>query len=475
MMRKIKMLFILAFFVVLLVPVVFMNYEKKAISKIDNRALAVNPFDTAKKGKPIPHKNFENYVSDRIGFRNESIRNYITWNEKLFGVLIHPNYEYGKNGEVFFRRMSGECESREGYYDVFAKAVVNMKNYCKTRGIPFIFMFEPLKNSVLKEQIPKGINYDNSWTKVLFEKLQKKGVVVVDNTKILTEKTRKGERVFNKKFDSGHWNMLGAFYGINNVLKEMKLSKPQICLNKFEDFSISKIKERYLLLSKFQIDEYVPEFVSKKKKEISILNLYGEVDVHKQHRYFNYFINNSMLKQEGIRVLVFQGSNINNSHYGAWSLFANAFKEYIAVHDYQNVLNLDYYVNLFNPDYVIFETAENSCRNEYYDYEKMRSLNLPGVLSDYDYFLTKKITGVDDIKVSKIIKKTTTVFCVENVPDTVRYVFLKTEREHDMHKVGKGKYTLTVRNCDDNMSNGVITFLDVKNKLRFSKSVNLNI
>ena len=53
----------------------------------------------------------------------------------------------------------------------------------------------------------------------------------------------------------------------------------------------------------------------------------------------------------------------------------NGFGEYIYVHDYQNVLNFPYYVNMFQPDCVIFEVAEYTFSNEYFDYEKMKNLD----------------------------------------------------------------------------------------------------
>ena len=45
------------------------------------------------------------------------------------------------------------------------------------------------------------------------------------------------------------------------------------------------------------------------------------------------------------------------------------------MHDYQNVLNFPYYVNMFQPDCVIFEVAEYTFSNEYFDYEKMKNLD----------------------------------------------------------------------------------------------------
>lgn len=50
-----------------------------------------------------------------------------------------------------------------------------------------------------------------------------------------------------------------------------------------------------------------------------------------------------------------------------YKFFQNAFGEYIHVHAYQNIAQLDYYMNLFQPDCVVFETAEYTMNDTYYD------------------------------------------------------------------------------------------------------------
>ncbi|MEG0826055.1 MAG: hypothetical protein RR404_01155 [Bacilli bacterium] len=43
------------------------------------------------------------------------------------------------------------------------------------------------------------------------------------------------------------------------------------------------------------------------------------------------------------KVLVYQGSYLN----GRYKYFESNFKEYIAVHNYDNIINFDYYFNIF--------------------------------------------------------------------------------------------------------------------------------
>lgn len=71
------------------------------------------------------------------------------------------------------------------------------------------------------------------------------------------------------------------------------------------------------------------------------------------------------------RVLSFQGSYMNGMGY---KFLENSFGEYIIVHAYQNIFNLDDYFNMFQPDCVIFETAEYTLTDDYYDLETMKEI-----------------------------------------------------------------------------------------------------
>ena len=94
-MRVIKYAVVILFVFMIAVPVVTMNMTPDSISKIDNRALAKFPF-----GEDAPNgdltKNIENYVQDRIGFRDKMILAFTMLNDRLFGKMVHPTYCYGK-------------------------------------------------------------------------------------------------------------------------------------------------------------------------------------------------------------------------------------------------------------------------------------------------------------------------------------------------------------------------------------------
>ena len=97
-MKNIKIVFWGILCIALLLPVVFFNFEKNCASPIDNRMLTEwDP--SAEKITDMA----DSYINDRIGFRTEAIDTYTELNDKVFGMMVHPTYTYGKDGYVFFQ------------------------------------------------------------------------------------------------------------------------------------------------------------------------------------------------------------------------------------------------------------------------------------------------------------------------------------------------------------------------------------
>ena len=181
-----------------------------------------------------------------------------------------------------------------------------------------------------------------------------------------------GIEVFNKKYDANHWNDLGAYYGTDAMLEELKKDIPTVHVNTEEDMEVTEVREESLLVSKFPIDEMVP-VVSIYNELESRTDLFAdELELNESYRGFGYYLNPERIEEGSPKALVFQGSYMNG--YG-YKYLQNAFGEYIYVHDYQNILNFPYYYNIFKPDCVIFEVAEYTFADSYFNLEKMKTLD----------------------------------------------------------------------------------------------------
>lgn len=62
----------------------------------------------------------------------------------------------------------------------------------------------------------------------------------LDNTQLLWDKREQGEQVFNRQYNAGHWNDLGAFYGVNQMLQTLSEDFDAITPNRKEDFVIGE-------------------------------------------------------------------------------------------------------------------------------------------------------------------------------------------------------------------------------------------
>lgn len=375
-MKRIRLLMVLGFALVVLVPAALFRWESGIVSEIDNRMLAESPFSPEEraKGGDLTGK-ITGYVNDRIGLRDEMILAYTVLNDRLFGKMVHPIYTYGKDGYVF-PRMGNPVEYGE-FQDAFADMVKQMQDYCEARSVPFLFAFEPSKTSVLQEYLPAGVRYDNSWVNQFLAALEERGVRYVDNTGVMRERIEAGEEVFNRQFDAGHWNDVGAFYGVNTILETLREDFPGIHVNTWEEMSVSEEMETALPVSKFPIEEWVPLVSTPAETEDWRAFFDAEVERDAAYPGFNDCVNGARLAEGAPRVLVFQGSYMNGKGY---KYFANALGEYISVSNYENVINFDYYFSIFQPECVVFEVTEYAMTPGYFNLERMQAMDLPCTL-----------------------------------------------------------------------------------------------
>ena len=463
-MKKANIFFIVLFAVCIAVPLVLFNFEKDAVSKADNKMLAELDFSNG-----IDIDNITDYINERIGLRNEALNVYQLVNDKLFKEMVHPSYTYGKDGYVFFKdfgvnnvgeefirefceyisRIQTYCEERgvpfiycitpskatiysehlpdgyiynnkflkclrenldrcgvnnvgEEFIREFCEYISRIQTYCEERGVPFIYCITPSKATIYSEHLPDGYIYNNKFLKCLRENLDRCGVNYVDNAEYLTE-VAKTEQIFNKQYDAGHWNDLGEFYGVNNIIKKVQEYFSSVRALQFSDFEITQTEQTSLPVSRFPISENVPALRYVNSDKVTYLT-----DSFKDLRltkHFGFSISQTDRNAEDLpSVLFFHGSYFNRNV----PLFNFAFGQDYSIHNYENVLDFDYYFNIFQPDCVIFETAEYATTKTYFNFEKMRSktLNAPlSTLNEADAYKIELANGnaekLDDLLINQ--------------------------------------------------------------------------
>lgn len=434
-MKIIKCISIILFALILIVPVCFFNTDSNSVSTIDNRKLTENPMTL--KGDLT--NNIQNYVNDRIGFRDEMITAYTVLNDRIFGKMVHPSYSYGKDGYVFGAGITTGNEFSD-FHVVFADMVAEIQAYCDERDVPFLFVFNPAKPAVYSDKIAAGINYNREWVNQFFAELDKRNINYLDNTQTLISLRENGIEGFNQKYDANHWNDIGAFYGTQAMLSRLSQLCNNIHINSIDEFSVSETQQSTLLVSKFPINELVPQL----SLNISVSSLhddyFSEIELNDSYKGFGYYVNTSDRVRETPKTLVFQGSYMNN--YG-YKYLINAFKEYIHIHDYQNVLNFPYYFNIIQPECVIFEVAEYTFSNQYFNYENMKKISYNPQLSALK---ENEYTVIDNAIQNLSVDKGDTLTTITwNTDHVYPYVWIKLDNTYDMFKVDGG-YQVTVEN-----------------------------
>lgn len=154
------------------------------------------------------------------------------------------------------------------------------------------------------------------------------------------------------------------------------------------------------------------------------------------------------------------------NNYG-YQYLINAFGEYIHVHDYQNILNFDYYFNIFQPECVIFEVAEYTLNDTYFSYNGMLNMQLNKTVTEIKDLATaeeKEILNVEDLTVQSGQALTTITWSTDR---SFKYVWLNASQEYDFRKCETG-YEVTLQTSDyEQLKNAfeIIAFDEAENKL----------
>ena len=77
-----KKCFLVIVLIMIIIPIMFFNYEKDSVSIVDNRMLT--------ELTDFKMNTVNQYINDRIGFREEAIEVYNDLNEKIFNVSTNP-------------------------------------------------------------------------------------------------------------------------------------------------------------------------------------------------------------------------------------------------------------------------------------------------------------------------------------------------------------------------------------------------
>lgn len=452
-----KIIFVITFLSVCIVPILFLNRQEDFLSDIDNRYLTnnsdINSFN-----------DLGDYIDDRVGGRRKMIEFYHAFNKMMFNSYEHNEIVVGKNNHLFPKIEDNVIYN--DYHDDFANFIIDMNKYYCDRGIDFYFVFNPSKTSILSEYLPEGINYNNNWVEKFLNKLINEDVNVIDNYELFSECEDK-EFLYNKEYDSAHWNDYGALFGTNNLFKKMNETYKNIELLEIEkNFYYDYILTDYLPNTAIKCDEQVMVLKPKFEYTDSTNDYIDGLELQDEFNYFHYYTSYDSSKP---RVLMFQGSYYDSNQRSKF-IIPNT-SDYIAVHNYRNVEQYDYYTNIFQPDCVIFEVAEYTFKEYYFSQWAMQNKKTT------DAFVFSSEITESDIKVEISIQNTGGYNYVDinNLPKDLEscYLLYGEEKVVDLQYQEQGRYDCMIDSVFDILDRTKVVYK--KDGQYYSPSIVINV
>lgn len=367
-MKKIYIGKIVLFIGIILLPIININLKSNEVSEIDNRMLmdVEDIFTDADSSQDI-FSNIESYLNDRIGFRTSMVSLYTRGMDNLFDELVHPTYEYGEDGYVYLKLPETAVNLR--FQEVFSSFIKDFQNYCNERDIKFLYTLEPSKSTIYPEYLPEGYNRSTENTDYFLELLEEKDVNYLSNIETLLNVKEnpdyKDVLLYDEKYDAGHWNETGAIVGISAIidrLNELDNRVGSFDINKYE---AEEVINESLMASNFPINEITTNYSLKEYNIEYIEDYEDEIIRHENFRYFTHYKN--LTNTEAPRLLIFAGSYFNNKE----KFITGNFSEVMKIHNYRNVIDYEYYINIYKPDIVLFESTEYTNTGYHYPIKNM--------------------------------------------------------------------------------------------------------
>lgn len=368
----INFIFSVAFICIIFVPFCMLDTTKIIDSALENRRMTM---------WPGWHFNQEmnawygHYVEDRVGFREKAVQVYMDLTYTLFGEFSTDLHMFAKEGEIFpadeaYTKAYQHLATNEELIDSLVTYLDRTNQYLEKQDIPFYFLAGLDKKSVYGEYMPDSIHVDESKESImqmLSRKLSDKGISFVIPFEEFWE-AKKTERIYNKRYDTAHWNAKGTMLGLSILDEKIREQKPQVPPLKEEDFDLTFENKRVEFIS-LPITEDVPVYTLKPELSASI---HEETDLlhnlkHMEGSTVRHFVNDDAPCDETI--LIFIDSFMQDNGF----YFAYRYKEVYLI-SRQNYELMQYYVESLHPSVVVYENAERAFVDDLYAYVNLANI-----------------------------------------------------------------------------------------------------
>jgi alginate O-acetyltransferase complex protein AlgJ len=347
-------------------PLMCVFFSKKEWSDIEKRALASSPqIPTDFKTLLQFPKRFEAYYNDHFGFREKLIKRYHREMRKRFGQTGVPNVIAGKDGWYFYggddllNDLRGLTPLTDQQIISFKENLVGKRDWLAKRGIHYLFVIAPDKQTIYPEYLPdyfrkaKGITRLEQLTKYL---KKNSDVEILDLRPELFNAKPKG-RLYDKT--DTHWNGYGAFVGYRKMMHKISQWFPKEQF-KFDFYFHDTMGERpggdlsQMLGLHETIMEMVPVL---KERHFCAQPMKLNLEIRNFYKRKGTAAFMKGCKDANLRAVVFMDSFFT----GLQPFFSENFQQVVYLWQYYDQETVERLIDYFHPHIIIEERVERFC------------------------------------------------------------------------------------------------------------------
>lgn len=378
--KLISYVYIAGFMLLITIPLLLINRDEDAISEKEMRPLAKwPPILSVEDNQTIINPNLfsriDDYIDDRIGFRNQLI----LINGKLqfycFKRLENPErYRLGPNGEsnILERDVVATFQHKNLFSDEelyqLADSFSTINTYLNNHGCKYFLFTCYDKESIYPEYFPDSVlQYgDTSKTDQFMDTLMSQTDVHVIDLKPSFLKLRDQYELYAPFGDAVHWTPRGAYEGYREVMEEINSEcDADYMILSPDDFDIEITDQGYSFFGGLSHSNYSEQFTLIKHDAKLIENIedYYKIPEKDKSDWLAYYRNESAANST--KLLIFGNSYIESY---IRDYFPESFSEVIFVKSYTAIEDtLPEWIESYKPNIVLSQVAER-----YADYNAMK-------------------------------------------------------------------------------------------------------
>ncbi len=260
-----SLIYSVLFFALTLVPFVGMIFGWGGENK-ENRTLAQMPSlitsdSDSKKFNTKFGQEFETYISDNFGFRQEVISGWNAAQYFFFNDSAVENVMVGKDKWLFYSSTAADYEGTNLYSDrmIFriAKTAELMERYASDSGAAYVFTIAPNKATIYPEYVSSKYKKSERTNLSRLSEALSGSDFYLDIEELFNEKLGRDTQYYYK-LDS-HWNNLGAMEVYREIQKMIAPKLSEYQWNEYADVT-SELTTRTsdlstMLLPQIQLDD----------------------------------------------------------------------------------------------------------------------------------------------------------------------------------------------------------------------------